>query len=53
MEIKEKINLHKKIQDSLRKGLRKKIDALGKGATKEEVKTPIEAYELANKNKPV
>jgi len=47
-EIKEKIELHKKIQDSLRKGLKKKIDALGKGATKEEVRKVVEAYRKEN-----
>jgi hypothetical protein len=47
-EIKEKIELHKKIQDSLRLGLKKKIDALGKGASKEEVRKVVEAYRQEN-----
>ncbi|MBN86259.1 MAG: hypothetical protein CL885_01915 [Dehalococcoidia bacterium] len=47
-EIKKKIELHKKIQDSLRKGLRQKIDALGEGATKEEVRKVVEAYRREN-----
>lgn len=47
-EIKEKIELHKKIQDSLRKGLKQKIDALGKGATKEEIKKVVEVYRKEN-----
>lgn len=47
-EIKEKIELHKKIQDSLRKGLKQKIDGLGKGATKEEVRKAVEEYRKKN-----
>ena len=47
-EIKKKIELHKKIQDSLRKGLKQKIDALGEGATKEDIKKVVEAYRNEN-----
>ena len=47
-EIKKKMELHKKIQDSLRTGLKRKIDALGKGATKEEVRKVVEAYRKEN-----
>ena len=47
-EIKEKIELHKKIQDSLRKGLKEKIDGLGEDATKEEIKKVVEVYRKQN-----
>ena len=47
-EIKKKIELHKKIQDSLRRGLKQEIDKLGQGATKEEVRKTVEAYRKEN-----
>ena len=47
-EIKEKIELHKKIQDSLRAALKRKIDALEKGVTKEEVRKVVEAFRKEN-----
>ena len=47
-ELKEKIDLYKRIQDSLRKGLKEKIDALDADATREDVKKVADAYKKAN-----
>ena len=47
-ELKEKIDLYKRIQDSLRKGLQERVNELGPDATKEETKKVIEAYMKAN-----
>ena len=47
-ELKEKIDLYKRIQDSLRTGLKEKIDALDVDATREDIKKVAEVFKKAN-----
>ena len=47
-EIKEQTDLYKRIQDSLRKGLKDRLDVLGPAATKEEIYKITRIYKKEN-----